>query len=345
MSTTGRERCDMTRRPALRSHAVLAVLALLLASAAAADGRVRNGGSRADTLLGTPRADVLRGFAGPDVLVGGRGPDRLVGGAGRDRLIGGPGDDDLRARDGVRDVVSCGPGRDRAVVDARDRVARDCEVVRGRPAARRPAPPPAPSPPAPPPPTAPGGGATRTFDGVLVTTIQHLSFCGPGGRTETTQVPSRVTVRPPLANTPEQPGFPAPVGADPNPVNIVLGQTTAAGSIAPGAVLVSSAVRFRATSPGLILRYWSLALAGTALTGTLVEDNREQAAAANLLSATADLVPCMPQFGSFPNQEPIAEGATLTGTLTATEVRLRITGNTVNTLRPFTAEIVAVRAG
>ena len=35
----------------------------------------------------------------------------------------------MQARDGERDVLSCGPGADIAVVDAKDRVSRDCETV------------------------------------------------------------------------------------------------------------------------------------------------------------------------------------------------------------------------
>ena len=42
-------------------------------------------------------------------------------------LKGGGGDDVIAARDGQRDVVSCGPGDDRAKVDRKDRVANDCE--------------------------------------------------------------------------------------------------------------------------------------------------------------------------------------------------------------------------
>jgi Ca2+-binding RTX toxin-like protein len=75
---------------------------------------------------------LLYGDSGADFLNGGYGPDRLNGGRGRDRLYGGPGADVLRARDGTRDVVSCGSGRDVAVVDRRDRVSTNCETVRRR---------------------------------------------------------------------------------------------------------------------------------------------------------------------------------------------------------------------
>ncbi len=89
------------------------------------------GTSGPDRLSGRAGNDVLRGLGGPDVLDGGPGNDRLVGGPGRDRLLGGPGRDVLVATDGVRDVVRCGPGRDRAVVDRRDRPV-GCESVSRR---------------------------------------------------------------------------------------------------------------------------------------------------------------------------------------------------------------------
>ncbi len=92
-----------------------------------------------DLLLGAERRDVLRagpgndkasGFLGRDRIRGGAGNDRLDGGAGRDVVRGGPGKDRIEARDGKRDRVNCGRGRDRAKVDSKDRVI-DCERVVG----------------------------------------------------------------------------------------------------------------------------------------------------------------------------------------------------------------------
>ena len=97
--------------------------------------------SGADRLVGTPRRDVLRGLggsdtilggAGDDVLDGGSGNDTLVGGRGRDVLYGRAGNDVLSVRDGRRDRVSCGAGRDRVIADRLDAVARDCERVSRR---------------------------------------------------------------------------------------------------------------------------------------------------------------------------------------------------------------------
>jgi len=53
--------------------------------------------------------------------------DELDGGHGA--LKGGSGNDTISARDRKRDTINCGAGRDRAVVDRIDRVARNCERV------------------------------------------------------------------------------------------------------------------------------------------------------------------------------------------------------------------------
>jgi RTX calcium-binding nonapeptide repeat (4 copies) len=81
-----------------------------------------------DCLLGYQGGDVLRGQAGQDRLTGGRGADLLVGGPGVNAYDAGPGRDVVQARNGKRELVRCGSGRDRAVVDRRDRV-RACERV------------------------------------------------------------------------------------------------------------------------------------------------------------------------------------------------------------------------
>jgi hypothetical protein len=91
-----------------------------------------------DSIDGGPGNDELDGGRAPqseyrgddDVILGRSGADVLRGGPGRDTLDGGPGNDTIRARDGERDEIRCGPGRDRAFVDERDHVARGCESVR-----------------------------------------------------------------------------------------------------------------------------------------------------------------------------------------------------------------------
>ena len=55
-----------------------------------------------------------------------------MGGADADKVSGGPGNDTVKVKDGVRDRVTCGGGRDTVVADKKDKVAKDCEVVRRR---------------------------------------------------------------------------------------------------------------------------------------------------------------------------------------------------------------------
>ena len=87
------------------------------------------GGSGADWLSGHRGADRLSGGAGRDEMRGGSGGDRLSGGAAVDRLFGGSGSDRLQARDRSADRADCGRGRDRATIDAKDRV-HACEEIR-----------------------------------------------------------------------------------------------------------------------------------------------------------------------------------------------------------------------
>ena len=99
------------------------------------------GNNRANVLNGTAGRDLLHGLggndrlfgrAGNDRLVGGAGNDRLVGGAGRDVIEGGIGADTIEVRDGSRDSVNCGNGRDTVIADRLDTVARNCETIRRR---------------------------------------------------------------------------------------------------------------------------------------------------------------------------------------------------------------------
>ena len=88
------------------------------------------GGGGNDRVRGGDGDDCLKGNRGRDKVRGGNGADKAAGGPGVDILGGGAGDDTLKARGGGRDAVRCGPGKDKATVDARDRV-RGCEKVRG----------------------------------------------------------------------------------------------------------------------------------------------------------------------------------------------------------------------
>ena len=76
--------------------------------------------------------DRLYGGTGNDRLFGGLGNDRLEGHEGRDILDGGPGADRIEARDGMKDTIVCGSGRDIVIADRADVVGASREVVRRR---------------------------------------------------------------------------------------------------------------------------------------------------------------------------------------------------------------------
>lgn len=95
-----------------------------------------DGGAGDDRLRGNDGKNVLRGGRGDDVVDGGSENDYLVGGPGRDWLLAGPGRDTIDARDGWRDVISCGrknglrgDGRqkpDLVLADPIDEIRPDC---------------------------------------------------------------------------------------------------------------------------------------------------------------------------------------------------------------------------
>lgn len=80
-----------------------------------------DGGSGNDKLYGGDGNDVVEGRSGNDLIDGGKGKDKLDGGSGNDRI---------RSRDGFRDEVFCGSGKDTVTVDAKDLVSKTCEKLK-----------------------------------------------------------------------------------------------------------------------------------------------------------------------------------------------------------------------
>ena len=80
---------------------------------------VLRGTSRADVICGLGGNDTILGRGGDDVVYGGPGADTISGGLGRDTLRGGSGNDTFNAREGRRDVLVGGLGRDLGIVDTR----------------------------------------------------------------------------------------------------------------------------------------------------------------------------------------------------------------------------------
>lgn len=107
-----------------KSIMIFVVGALLVAlTATAALAVVKYGGPGPNRLVGTAENDLLNGHRGNDTLIGRADSDRLYGGRGNDRIDAG----DPRPEG---DLVACGRGFDRAIIDpsTEDRV-RGCERV------------------------------------------------------------------------------------------------------------------------------------------------------------------------------------------------------------------------
>jgi Ca2+-binding RTX toxin-like protein len=89
-----------------------------------------------DTLYGGGGMDALKGKGGGDMIFGGENNDIVKGGDGGDRVDGGEGDDIVRGgthsnpNDHARDVLICGPGRDRVYFVRGQDVLEDCEIKR-----------------------------------------------------------------------------------------------------------------------------------------------------------------------------------------------------------------------
>jgi Ca2+-binding RTX toxin-like protein len=86
-------------------------------------------GGKDDDRIAADSPARIGGEDGDDAITGSDGPDRIDGGPGADSISAHRGADRIQVRDGERDVVRCGPGRDRVIADKKDSVARDCERV------------------------------------------------------------------------------------------------------------------------------------------------------------------------------------------------------------------------
>jgi Ca2+-binding RTX toxin-like protein len=87
------------------------------------------GNNRANTLVGTPNDDAIYGYGGADRIDARGGGDTLHLGDGSDKGRGGRGEDDIRAVDGSKDDIYCGPGSDRVKANPGDNVSGGCEKV------------------------------------------------------------------------------------------------------------------------------------------------------------------------------------------------------------------------
>ena len=93
------------------------------------DSDAINGGDGNDRIEGGDSADRISGGRGNDVLKSGAANDIVTDAGGSNRVDAGGGADVISVRNGKRDVVNCGAGKDRISADRGDKL-KSCEKVR-----------------------------------------------------------------------------------------------------------------------------------------------------------------------------------------------------------------------
>jgi hypothetical protein len=169
------------------------------------------------------------------------------------------------------------------------------------------------------------------YRGTLTTDIRYFDACGADLGEALQQVPVDVFVN--------------PQAGDGNPFVLQVSEPSVAANLAEGSVALQTTGVTATTQGPLLLHYWDIQFDGVNLTGQLVQDHVEEAAAGNLLSSSMELVPCRPSLGVLPNMDAIAEGSVMAGTIGTDRVHLQLQGNVTTGLRPFSADIVADRIG
>ena len=119
-ATPGIDESDVVFRPARGGGTAGTAYACLHVGSARRD--VVYGSAQDDLVSAGPGNDLIYGRGGDDLLLAGDGNDVVSAGVGRDVVVGDRGRDRLDTRDRSADLLTGGPGRDRARVDRRDRV-------------------------------------------------------------------------------------------------------------------------------------------------------------------------------------------------------------------------------
>jgi hypothetical protein len=174
---------------------------------------------------------------------------------------------------------------------------------------------------------------TAAYRGPVQTTIAYFDPLGNSLGQQTTQGTVDVVVSAPSRAQGEEP--------ETNPIHLdiapVPGQTSLTGQIE----MHSAVAHFRTPSGRLTtLQYWNLQVSGTTVAGALANPHNAEAAVTNFLNALDAIAPGLTITNAF----GMSQGTTLSGTITPSEARLRLTGNVLQGTRLFQADIVAPRA-
>jgi subtilisin len=177
--------------------------------------------------------------------------------------------------------------------------------------------------------------ALGTFQGTITTTIAAL-HPGTGGILDLQTFSKNVDVFV---------GQPAAAGGlvEANPVNLVIFPSASSNLGEEGQMAIFSAFPFAFNDGSqLLVQYWTLALEGNHIAGSLMDNHVREALALNLINSL-DLNLALVGIRSVTTLALDVQITTLTGTIDANQVRLTIQGATTDRAHWFFSEIVANR--
>lgn len=136
-----------------------------------------------------------------------------------------------------------------------------------------------------------------------------------------------IYIKPPLATS----GF-----TETNPFNLQIFPERINGIDEEGHIDFSSSLIFTVSTGYVLLQYWNYTLVGEVISGTLQDNHIAEAAATNMLWAWDDVAGI-----KMTMPFSMANGATISGTITENNISLLISGQSISTYRKFTCQINA----
>ncbi|MBD2464594.1 PPC domain-containing protein [Oscillatoria sp. FACHB-1407] len=167
------------------------------------------------------------------------------------------------------------------------------------------------------------------YTGVATSTIEVSNLFGQYVGTTQTQISTTVTI-----GRIKQAG-----GAnESNPFNLTITPSPGSRNV-EGAIELYSAVPYNIQG-GFLAQYWTFQLSGNRLSGSLTNTYASQSLDANFFNSRREVSQGFWNYWSY----DVAAGTRIGGTVTANEIRLRISGNSTDGSRPFVTDIVVRRS-
>jgi hypothetical protein len=170
------------------------------------------------------------------------------------------------------------------------------------------------------------------YNGNSSMTIQYYDYNPYSGQDvfieeKTYTYNSQVFIKPPLSSSDI---------TESNPFSMHIYPNRISGMDNEGYLDFSSALIFTVNAGYVLLQYWNITLNGNQLSGTLTDTHSAEATALNMIWAWDDIAGIRMTMPFA-----MANGTTLTGTISKKSISLIITGQSINTYRRFRWQVNA----